>query len=100
MDSNLLQWGRYANNSKWLAHQKDFITSRHSTTDPLSPLLYVLCVEVLACQIRNSPNVKGFLLPSAKGKQFKVRQYADNTTSLVKDFRSLKNLFDIISVYE
>ena len=68
--------------------------------DPLSPLLYILCVEVLACQIRNSPNIKGFLLPGAKGRQFKVRQYADDTTSLVKDFSSLKNLFDIVSIYE
>ena len=68
--------------------------------DSLSPLLYILCVEVLACSIRNSPNIKGFLLPGAKGKQFKVRQYADDTTSFVKDYNSLKNLFDIISVYE
>ena len=29
--------------------------------DALSPMLYVLCVEVLACKIRASPDVKSFL---------------------------------------
>ena len=28
--------------------------------DALSPMLYILCVEVLACKIRASPDVKGF----------------------------------------
>ncbi len=68
--------------------------------DSLSPLLYILCVEVLACQIRNSPDIRGFLLPGAGGKQFKVRQYADDTTSFVKDYNSLVNLFKLISLYE
>ena len=30
--------------------------------DALSPLLYVLCVEVLACKIRATCDIKGFLL--------------------------------------
>ena len=68
--------------------------------DSLSPLLYVLCVEVLACLIRNSKSVRGFLLPGAKGKHFKVRQYADDTTSFVKDYNSLASLFSLISIYE
>ena len=68
--------------------------------DPLSPLLYVVCVEVLACQVRNSPYIRGFLLPGAKGLQFKVRQYADDTTSFFKDFQSLEHLFRIIAIYE
>ena len=33
--------------------------------DPLSPLLYVICVEALACLIRFSPGIEGFLLPGA-----------------------------------
>ena len=61
--------------------------------DPLSPLLYVICVEVLACQVRNSPYIRGFLLPGAKGLQFKVRQYADDTTSFLKDFNRLNTYF-------
>ena len=68
--------------------------------DPLSPLLYVLCVEVLANLIRRSDEVKGFLLPGAQGKYTKVRQYADDTTTILKDFHSLVSLFDLIAVYE
>ncbi|KAK2561828.1 Transposon TX1 uncharacterized 149 kDa protein [Acropora cervicornis] len=37
--------------------------------DPLSPLLYVICVEVLASLIRRSPEIEGFLLPGASGLQ-------------------------------
>ena len=33
--------------------------------DPLSPLLYMLFVEVLASVIRRSPAIEGFLLPGA-----------------------------------
>ena len=68
--------------------------------DPLSPLLYIICVEVLACQIRNSPNIHGFLLPGANGKQFRNPQYADDTTCFVKDLFSLTHLLQLISTYE
>ena len=68
--------------------------------DSLSPLLYVLCVEALACQIKNNPSIKGFLLPGAKGLQYKVGLYADDTTSFVKNYRSLVNLFKSVRIYE
>ena len=67
--------------------------------DPLSPLLYVLCVEVLAIQIRFDPRIRGFLLPGA-GSDFKVRNYADDTTTFVRDLPSLSALFDVVSLYE
>ena len=53
-------------------------------------MLYILCVEVLACRIRSTPEIEGFLLPGARGKRFKVSQYADDTTGYLKDFRSLR----------
>ena len=37
--------------------------------DPLSPLLYVLCVEILALLVRRSPEIEGFLLLEADGLQ-------------------------------
>ena len=39
----------------------------------LSPMLYLLCVEVLAVVIRASPGIEDFLLPAASGLQFKVK---------------------------
>ena len=67
--------------------------------DPLSPLLYVLCVEVLAAQIRVSPFITGFLLPGS-GSYFRVRQYADDTTTFVKNLSSLVQLFNVVALYE
>ena len=68
--------------------------------DPLSPLLYVLCVEVLASQICSSPFISGFLLPGAGGAHFRVRQYADDTTTFLKNISSLVQLFNLVSIYE
>jgi len=68
--------------------------------DSLLPMLYILCVEVLACKIRACSDIKGFLLPGAEGNQFNVGQYADDTTSLVKNVASLNNLFREIKLYE
>ena len=68
--------------------------------DALSPMLYILCVEVLACVFRASPQIEGFLLPSAAGVQFKVGQYADDTTAVVKDEDFLFSPFVVISMYE
>ena len=53
-------------------------------SDSLSPMLYILCVEVLACKIRDSSDIIGFSLPGADGRHFKVGQYADDTTRFVK----------------
>ena len=67
--------------------------------DPLSPLLYFLCIEVLASLIRSSWFICGFLLPGAKGVHFRVHQYADDTT-FGKNIPSLIQLFNVISLYE
>ena len=68
--------------------------------DPLSPLLYVLCAEVLASNIKAETKIQGFLLPGARGQQFKMRQYADDSTCFVKDLYSLSVLFSILKRYE
>ena len=59
----------------------------------LSPMLYVLCVEVLACKISATNNIEGFLLPGPGGLQFKVCQYADDTMAFVKNEKSRFVLF-------
>ena len=66
--------------------------------DSLSPMLYIFCVETLACQICSCSQIEGFLLPGANGSQYKVGIYADDTTSLVKSVYSLAALFRVINV--
>ena len=63
----------------WLSRKIDL---QHGVRqgDSISPMLYILCVKVLAAKVRNTPAIEGFLLPGARGKCFKVGQYADDTT--------------------
>ena len=67
---------------------------------PLSPLLYVLWVEVLANLIRRSSEISRFQFPGASGKQARVRLYADDTICVIKDVRSRTKLFKYVNVYE
>ena len=68
--------------------------------DPLSPLLYILFAEVLASNIQAENKIQGFLLPGARVQQFKMRQYADDSTCFVKDLYFLSVLFSILKRYE
>lgn len=50
--------------------------------DPLSPYLFILCEEILACNIRQNENIEGIQLDH---RQLKLLQYADDTSGLLKD---------------
>ena len=50
---------------------------------PLSPLLYVLYAEVLACNIRSSPSIIGLCLPGSPTPLPVLSQYADDTSVIV-----------------
>ena len=63
----------------------------------LSPLLYVLCVEPLACYIRNDPNITGFHLPG--GSQVKLCQYADDITGILHDPSSVNHFLKIVDKF-
>ena len=67
---------------------------------PLSPLLYVLVSEVLSTQIRNCKDIEGFLLPGAGGLQFKISQYVDDATSILKSESSLCNMLCVVHKFE
>ena len=51
---------------------------------PISPLLFIFTVELLARSIRSENKIKGITF---NGAQFpiKIKQYADDTTLFVKD---------------
>ena len=52
---------------------------------PLSPLLYVLFMEPLACYINNMGGIKGFSLPGGNGLKVKFLQYADDATCIASN---------------
>lgn len=65
---------------------------------PLSPLLYVLCIEPFGCHIRCSPLITGLSLPGSK-ETVKVIQYADDTTLILTNKYSINNAFAIADTY-
>ena len=54
---------------------------------PLSPFLFILAVEILACKIRKDPGGQGVFLPN--GQEVKLSQFADDTTLIARDAASL-----------
>ena len=64
---------------------------------PLSPLLFVLAVELLAHKIRYDENIKGININT---KTAKVRQYADDTTLLLKDNIDIREVLSRLKEFE
>ena len=52
---------------------------------PLSPYLFILCVEVLADALRRDDNIRGI---TVNGQEIKISQYADNTTLILDGSRT------------
>ena len=63
---------------------------------PLSGILFVLCAEILAQAIRNNNNIKGIQIYN---KEYKISQYADDTTAFVSDAKSAENLFETLRIF-
>jgi len=64
--------------------------------DPLSPYLFILCVEILNIAIRNENDIKGITVGD---EEIKLVQYADDMTALLSDIKSAKNLLKIIEMF-
>ena len=64
---------------------------------PLSPLLFVLAVEVLALKIRQNQLCRGIELPN--GQNAKISQFADDTTLILEDTTSLRNAMNIVNSF-
>ena len=63
--------------------------------DPISPYLFILCVEVLALKIRKEPKVKGFKLGNYEQK---IDIYADDLTAYLDGSEAgLRAMIDILN---
>ncbi len=60
---------------------------------PLSALLFVLAVEVMAIQIRNNDDINGF---KCQDQHIKNSMYADDTTLLLSSLNSLEHAIDTV----
>ena len=66
--------------------------------DPLSPYVFVLCAEILSHVIRESGDVRGI---DVHGEEFKVSQYADDTTLLLyEDYQSIVSVIRILKWFK
>ena len=64
---------------------------------PLSPLLYVLVIEILAIQLRINPNIVGFRI---NGEKIVSCHYMDDTTITIRENRCFKEVIKELSDYE
>jgi hypothetical protein len=63
---------------------------------PLSPLIFVLAVEILACKVRSELDIKGI---SVGEEIFKIGQLADDTTLFLSDIPSLQRALSILGKF-
>ena len=67
---------------------------------PFSPLCFILAVEILSSKIRQSKAVIGIKVPfDHNEKEIKILQYADDTSLVLNDERSIQECFKIIDQY-
>lgn len=67
---------------------------------PLSPVLYVLTMEVLAVNIRARPAIKGLILPRASAPLPVLSLYADDTSVISSSDAATVAVFDTYALFE
>ena len=67
---------------------------------PLSSLIFVLAVEILACRIRQETNIKGFQLKlDSTTHSLKISQLADDTTLFLASRQEVSLALNLIEIY-
>ena len=67
---------------------------------PLSGLLFVMTIEVLAQKIRRSKMIKGIEIEYNGSQEIKLSQYSDDTTALLSDSESVMQLLELLGLFE
>ena len=65
---------------------------------PLSPLIFALCVEPMACAVRAEPNLRGLVLKSAK-VSLKISLFADDSSLFVQNVFEMKLAISIVQLF-
>lgn len=66
----------------------------------LSPLLYILVAEVLACNVRANSRITGLSLPGFSSVLPCISQYADDTSLIVCSDLAISEVFEVYKLYE
>ena len=64
---------------------------------PLSALLFILTVEILAIEVRHNPNIHGI---KTHNRDLKISLLADDTTIFIKDVTSLQIVLNIMHMFK
>ena len=64
---------------------------------PLSGILFVIAVEILANSMRDDQSIMGITI---KGKEYKLSQYADDTSCFARDIDSVVKLFEKLEAFK
>ena len=80
-------------------HASDFFLLERGVRQgcPLSGLLLVVVIELLANALKKDPTIKGSKVGQ---KEIKITQYADNTTILVRDLHSVAQLLKYLDKFK
>ena len=65
---------------------------------PISPLLFILTVELFAKNVRNDRNIRGISIPGTP-EPVKIRQYADDTTLFLRDLIDFREILAKIKIF-
>jgi len=66
---------------------------------PVSALLFVMVVEIMAINIRQNNSIKGIRLPGSETAEAKISQLADDTTVFLNDSTSVVNVLQAINAF-
>ena len=86
-------------NNGWLS--ENFRLSRGIRQGcPLSALLFIFAVEILAIKVRTDPSIKGFNVTTNKGTQcYRVSQYADDSVLILKNVTEILPAMEIVKQF-
>ena len=63
--------------------------------DPLSPYLFILCLEILTIKIRLNKDIHGIMVGN---EEIKLKIFADDMTGFLRDHASLDTLLNMVNI--